>query len=135
MANKIHDLEIPKQNWVTFLRTLNQLAQSRPVRLEVINRELGDQEMVNKEPLREIDFETKGTARGALIVAVGDDSEPLFHRIDVPTRLFIAHNELGTLLETLAIQDSMGGETIIYFEELPALPEQIPEERPSAPSS
>jgi len=26
----------------------------------------------------------------------------------------------------------MGGETIIYFEELPALPEQIPEERPSA---
>jgi len=132
MASKIHDLEIPKQNWVSFLRDLNKLAQSRPVRLEVINRELGDQDMADKQPLREIDFETKGTARGSLIVAVGDDSEALFHRIDDPTRFFIAHNELGTLLETLAIQDSMGGETIIYFEELAALPEQVSEQRPSA---
>jgi hypothetical protein len=89
--------------------------------------------MADKQPLREIDFETKGTARGSLIVAVGTDSEPLFHKIDLPTRLFIAHNELGTLLETLAIQDAAGGETIIYFEELPALPEQISEEQASAP--
>lgn len=133
MASKIHDLEIPKQNWVSFLRDLNKLAQSRPVRLEVINRELGDQDMADMQPLREIDFETKGSERGALIVAVGDDSDSLFHRIDDPTRFFIAHNELGTLLDTLAIQDSMGGETIIYFEELPALPEQVPEQRPRAP--
>jgi hypothetical protein len=133
MADKIHDLEIPKQNWPSFLQVLNHYAESRPVRLEVINRELGDQEMADKQPLREIDFETKGSARGALIVAVGTDSEPLFHKIDMPTRLFIAHNELGTLLETLAILDSTGGETIIYFEELPALPEQIPEEHANAP--
>ena len=71
----IDSLEIPKQNWANFLQLLNRQALDRSVRLEVINRELGDQEMATMLPLREIDFETKGSARGALLVTVGSDGE------------------------------------------------------------
>ncbi len=120
----IDSLEIPKQNWANFLQLLNRQALDRSVRLEVINRELGDQEMATMLPLREIDFETKGSARGALLVTVGSDSGELTHRIDTPTRLYIAHNQLGDLIEMLEIEDAAGGRTIIYFENLPALPEE-----------
>ncbi len=121
---EIHSIEIPKESWVGFLQILNRYAQDRPVRLEVINRELGDQEMASKLPLEAIDFETKGTAKGSLLVSVISDDGPFTHRIDKPTHFYIAHNETGELLQTLAILDADGGETVIYFENLPALPEQ-----------
>ena len=120
----IHSIEVPKQNWASFLQALNRIVQDRPVRLEVINRELGDQEMVEKLPLIGIDFETKGTERGDLLVTVMSDDGPLTHRIEKPTQFFIAHDEAGELLQTLAVLDASGGKTIIYFEDLPALPEQ-----------
>jgi len=120
----IHSIEVPKQSWASFLQVLNRLAQDRPVRLEVINRELGDQEMASKLPLVAIDFETKGSERGDVLVTVMSDDGPLTHRIEKPTQFYIAHNETGELLQTLAVLEAAGGETIIYFEELPALPEQ-----------
>jgi hypothetical protein len=119
----IHELEIPKPNWTNFLNTLNRQAADRPVRLEVIERELGDQEMADLQPLREIDFETKGSARGALLITVGSDRGELTHRIDRPTRFYIAHTQTGET-ESLAIQDESGGETVVYFENLPALPKE-----------
>ncbi|HME91124.1 MAG TPA: DUF5335 family protein [Myxococcaceae bacterium] len=120
----IHSIEVPKQGWGSFLVALNRLAQDRPVRLEVISRELGDQEMADKLPLIGIDFETKGSERGDLLVTVLSDDGPLTHRIEKPTQFFLAHNETGELLQTVAVLDASGGETIIYFEDLPALPEQ-----------
>ncbi len=120
----IHSIEVPKQSWTSFLLALNRLAEDRPVRLEVINRELGDQEMATKLPLLAIDFETKGSERGDVLVTMMSDDGPLTHRIEKPTQFYIAHNETGELMQTLAILDATGGETIIYFEDLPALPEQ-----------
>jgi hypothetical protein len=120
----IHSIEVPKQSWTSFLQDLNRLAQDRPVRLEVINRELGDEEMASKLPLVAIDFETKGSERGDFLVTLMSDDGPLTHRIEKPTQLYVAHDEAGGLLQTLAVLEAGGGETIIYFEEVPALPEQ-----------
>lgn len=120
----IHSIEVPKEGWVEFLKALNRLAQDRPVRLETINRELGDQELADKLPLIGIDFETKGSARGDLLVSVMSEDGPLDHRIEKPTQFYIAHDETGELLQTLAILDADGGKTIVYFEDLPALPAQ-----------
>src|SRR5262249_52568052 len=114
---------VPKQGWGSFLVGRNRLAQDRPIRLEVISRELGDQEMADKLPLIGIDFETKGSERGDLLVTVLSDDGPLTHRMEKPTRLFIAHNETGELMQTLAVLEADGGATIIYFEDLPPLPE------------
>jgi hypothetical protein len=36
----IHALDVPKGNWVNFTNILNRYALERPVRLEVVEREL-----------------------------------------------------------------------------------------------
>jgi hypothetical protein len=122
----IRTLDIPKENWTNFINTLNRHALERPVRLEVVDRELGDQEMGRLLPLRGMDFETKGSARGAFFISVGSDEEELNHRIDIPKRLYVGHNEAAEM-EWLAIDEEPIGTTIIYFEHLPALPEEVTE--------
>jgi hypothetical protein len=129
----IEGIEVPKENWPKFLTMLNRLALERPVRVEVVQRELGDQEMGELLPLREIDFETKGSARGKLIIAVGSDRGELVHLIEVPTRFYVGINEAG-VLEWLSIEEASLGKTIVHFEELPALPEPLPYEQHAEPS-
>src|ERR1700694_20084 len=108
----IEGMEVPKENWPKFLAMLNRLALDRPVRVEVVQRELGDQEMGALLPLREIDFETKGSARGKLIITVGSDRGELVHIVEVPTRFYVGINEAG-VLEWLSIEEASLGKTIV----------------------
>lgn len=116
-------LEIPKERWSSFLQTINRLAGGRPVRLEVARRELGDQEMAELQPLTEIDFETKGSERGALVVSVGSDRGELTHIIAKPARIAVGLNDAGEP-QWVAVDEADGGTTIVHFEQMPALPEE-----------
>jgi hypothetical protein len=119
-----HWLEIPKESWSNLLNIVNQHVLDHPVRLELMNQELGDQELGRLLPLREIDFEKKGSAQGALLISVGTDREELMHRIDRPTHFYVGHDEAG-LVQYLAIEDEGGGKTLIYLEELPQIPAEF----------
>jgi hypothetical protein len=125
----IRTLEIPKENWLGFLENVNRRALGRSIRLEAIGRDLGDQEMGNLLPLRGIAFETKGSARGALFIMAGTDEEELSHQIATPTRIYLGHNEAAEM-EWLAVEEADGARTLIYFEELLALPEELHEQHP-----
>jgi len=116
-------VEIPQDRWTAFLKMLNRLADGRPVRLEVARRELGDQEMGNLLPLVDVDFETKGSDRGALIIAVGSDRGELAHVIEKPRRMAIGLNDMNEP-QWLAIDEQGEGTTIVHFEHLPALEQQ-----------
>jgi len=116
-------VEIPQDRWTAFLKMLNRLADDRPVRLEVARRELGDQEMGNLLPLVDVDFETKGSDRGALIIAVGSDRGELTHLIERPTRMAIGLNDVNEP-QWLAIDEQGEGTTIVHFEHLPALEQE-----------
>jgi hypothetical protein len=120
----IRSIDIPKENWINFLQMLNRDALGRSVRLEVAREELGDQELAAFMPLRRIDFETKGSELGSLLVSVGQDWEELTHRIDAPSYLCIGHNGGGEI-EWLAIEDAREGLTLIHFQYLPALVAEI----------
>jgi|GEM_PF-385671 len=126
MARKLEQrtLEIPKENWMSFLEMLNRHAADRPLRLEVVNRELGDQEMGDYLPFRGINFEAKGSDRGDLLIITGSDRGELTHRIARPTRIYILHNEAAEL-ELVTIEEADNGKTLMYFEHLPALPEEL----------
>lgn len=115
-------VEIPQDRWTAFLKMLNRLADGRPIRLEVARRELGDQEMGNLLPLVDIDFETKGSDRGALIIAVGSDRGELTHLIEKPRRMAVGLNDVNEP-QWLAI-DEGEGTTIVHFEQLPALEQE-----------
>jgi hypothetical protein len=116
-------VEIPQDRWTAFLKMLNRLADGRPVRLEVARREVGDQEMGNLLPLVGVDFETKGSDRGALIIAVGSDRGELTHLIEKPRRLAIGLNDMNEP-EWLAIDEQGEGTTVVHFEHLPALEQE-----------
>lgn len=113
-------VEIPQERWPAFLEMLNRLADGRPVRLEVARRDLGDQEMGNLLPLIDLDFETKGSERGDLVIAVGGDRGELTHVIEKPTRMALGLSDANAP-QWLAIDEHGEGTTIIYFERLPAL--------------
>jgi hypothetical protein len=116
-------VEIPQDRWTAFLKMLNRLADGRPIRLEVARRELGDQEMGRLLPLVDVDFETKGSDRGALIIAVGRDRGELTHVIEKPRRMAIGLNDVNEP-QWLAIDEQGEGTTIVHFEHLPALEQQ-----------
>jgi hypothetical protein len=118
----VRTVEIPQDRWPSFLTTLSRLAGGQPVRLEVARRELGDQEMGNFLPLRDVDFERKGSERGHLVISVGSDRGELTHLIEEPTHMALGLNEVAEP-QWVAIKEHGEATTILHFERLPALPE------------
>ncbi|HEX9104539.1 MAG TPA: DUF5335 family protein [Polyangia bacterium] len=113
-------VDILPERWTSFLQTINRVAGGRPVRLEVARRELGDQELADFLPLLEIDFPTKGSERGELVISVGSDRGELTHVIARPTAMAVGLNDANEP-EWLAIDEHGDATTIIHFERLPAL--------------
>jgi hypothetical protein len=117
----VRTYEIQSERWPGFLDTFNQRALGFPVRLEVANRDIGDQDLGRLLPFRGIDFESKGAERGDLIVHVGGDRDDLLdHRIDSALHLYVGENDAAEM-EWLVVEDADHGKTFIYFEHLPAI--------------
>ncbi len=130
-ALMLRALEIPREHWSRFLRTFNRLVADQMIRLEVVGRQLGDQEMTERLPFHGIDYDSKGSERGSLTVSVGGSEGELSHRVIGPKRLYLGDRD--GRIEWLAIEEA--GEvgdvrTLIHFEPLPELEaEYLGEER------
>ncbi len=114
-------IEIPRSNWALYFERLGRQAQTYPVRIEVENQDIGDQEMARKLPLVGIDLETKGSESGDIEVTVGDAADNFMHHIDDPTRVFLSVDDGGNI-DCIAIEDGANGKTLIYFDRHPGLP-------------
>ncbi len=122
-----HTIEIPKGNWAVYFDRLGREARSYPVRIEVENRDIGDQQMARKLPLVGIDLETKGSEVGDIEVTVGDAGDNFMHHIDEPTRVFLKTDDGGNI-DCIEIEDRSNGKTLIFFERYPGLPATILQE-------
>ncbi|WNG34118.1 hypothetical protein F0U61_11130 [Archangium violaceum] len=118
MANTI---EIPRENWALYFERLGRQAQTYPVRIEVENQDIGDQEMARRLPLVGIDLETKGSEVGDIEVTVGDADQNFMHHINDPTRVYLMVDDSGNI-DCIEIEDGAEGKTIIFFEKHPGLP-------------
>lgn len=121
MANTI---EIPRDNWAVCFERLGRQAQTYPVRIEVENRDIGDQEMARKLPLVGIDLETKGSEAGDIEVTVGGSGDNFMHHIDDPTRVYLMVDDSGNI-DCIEIEDRGDGKTLIFFERSPGLPASV----------
>ena len=129
----IRTVEIPKEQWSSFIQRLDRHIGERPFRVEVVGRALGDQEMERLLPFHGLDYDSKGSEAGSLTITGGTDGGEATHRIIGPTRLYMAINDAAEI-EWLAIEEvgEVGpAQTLIHFEHLPELPP--PEEQPAAP--
>jgi hypothetical protein len=119
----IRTLEIPKERWTSFVGTLDRLLRGRPIRVEVLGRPLGDQEMGDRCPFRSLYYEVKGSEADTLTITVGSERGELNHRIVRPVGLYLAQDQIGEI-KWLGIQEhgeAGDAETIVYFEHLPEL--------------
>lgn len=114
-------IEIPREGWAGYLERLSRRGQTHPIRIEVQNRDIGDQEMVRKLPLVGIELETKGSDQGEIEVTVGDSRGQFTHNIDEPARMHLKVDDAGNM-ECLEIEDQGGGKTLVFFERHPGLP-------------
>ena len=121
MANTI---EIPREHWAVYFERLGRQAQTYPVRIEVENQDIGDQEMARRLPLVGIDLETKGSEVGDIEVTVGDADQNFMHHIDGPTRVYLMVDDSGNI-DCIEIEDGAEGKTIIFFEKHPGLPATV----------
>ncbi|HYO51417.1 DUF5335 family protein [Archangium sp.] len=108
-------IEIPRQTWTVYFDGLNKRALGQPIRIEVENRDIGDQEMVRRLPLLGFDLETKGSEAGDMEVTVGDERQEFMHHIDDPTRVYLLVDDEGNI-DCIEIEDQDDGKTLIFFE-------------------
>ncbi|HEX5748381.1 MAG TPA: DUF5335 domain-containing protein [Archangium sp.] len=108
-------IEIPRETWAVYFDNLNKRALSEPVRIEVENRDIGDQELTRRLPLRGIDLETKGSEAGNIEVTVGDERRELTHQIDNAVRVYLEVDDDGNI-DCLEIEDGDNGKTLVFFE-------------------
>ncbi|QRN95592.1 DUF5335 family protein [Archangium violaceum] len=117
-------IEIPRENWAVYFERLGRQAQAYPVRIEVENQDIGDQEMARRLPLMGIDLETKGSESGDLEVTVGDADQNFMHHIDDPVRVYLKVEDSGNI-DCMEIEDAANGKTLIFFERHPGLPATV----------
>lgn len=108
-------IEIPRETWAVYFDNLNQRALSTPIRIEVENRDIGDQELTRRLPLVGIELETKGSEQGDIEVTVGSEGQELMHPIDNPVRVYLQVDDGGNIA-CLEIEDQDNGKTLIFFE-------------------
>lgn len=118
--------EIPRDQWQTYLAEFSKRNSGRPVNLEVLSEELGDQEEAQMLPLEGITLETKGSQAASVEIMLGGtgaaDDRNLTHTVS-QVRLIVPKVGADGREEALEIEAEDGTKIILVFKALPELAE------------
>lgn len=118
--------EIPRDQWQTYLEEFSKRNSGRPVNLEVLSEELGDQEEAQMLPLEGITLETKGSEAASVEIMLGGtgaaDDRNLTHTVS-KVRLIVPKVGTDGREEALEIEAEDGTKIILVFKALPELAE------------
>jgi hypothetical protein len=118
--------EIPRDQWQTYLEEFSKRNSGRPVNLEVLSEELGDQEEAQMLPLEGITLETKGSEAESIEIMLGGtgaaDDRNLTHTV-TQVRLIVPKVGTDGREEALEIEAEDGTKIILVFKALPELAE------------
>ncbi|HEY1375497.1 MAG TPA: DUF5335 family protein [Gemmataceae bacterium] len=104
--------EIPKDQWQAFFNEFSKGHENRRVTIEVLGRNLGDQEAAASLPLLGISYDSKGTGAGRIDVGTGDRPERLVSQVvDRPRVVRVAN--LGRAEADIEIEDEDGRTTLV----------------------
>ena len=115
MANKIDTSKsVPRERWGEFFDQFSDGNRGRPMSIEIIDPELGDQEVVQNEPLMAIVYD-RPKKGDDLVIELGRDEVTYAHTIDSPTEVLTAQNSNGVMI-ALSITDAGGTKTLIKLQ-------------------
>jgi hypothetical protein len=117
---------IEQRQWKGFLDDFTRRNQFRATRLEVIG-EIGVQEEAEYLPLVGVSYEPKGSDAGDVVIILGgestQDQRQLEHVVPQVERIAPLLGDMGE--QGVGFEDHDGGKTLLVFEKLPEIPEDI----------
>ncbi len=106
--------QISRADWLEFFDAFTNDNRGRLLTIELLDQELGDQELIKAAPLWAIvrDPTNKGDA---IIIETGRETVSYAHTIDAPIDVWAGQGENGVIL-VLKISDSQGNHTLLKFQ-------------------
>jgi hypothetical protein len=112
--------EIPQDRWEQFFEDFSNQHEGQPVRIELMNRDIGDQPFADAAPLLGISCDTKGSRAGSIEITAGEDADSLVsHVIDRPAHVRLA---TGDQADTIEIQSDNESTVLIQLMQQKGLP-------------
>jgi Family of unknown function (DUF5335) len=105
---------IPSDRWVEFFDQFSDGNRGRHISIEILDSELGDQELIQNAPLMAMVYDppTKGNK---LTIETGKDEVTYAHTVDSPTEVLTGQDENGIML-AVQIRDGAGLKTLIKLQ-------------------
>ena len=120
--------QIRTDNWLTYLNDFSRRNVGRTARVEVLSENLGVQGEVEKLPLQGITFDKGGSLNSSLEIILGGggaaDMRHSTHTVPQVRRI-VAKFRSDAREDALEIESEDGARTILVFESLPELPENL----------
>jgi hypothetical protein len=115
MMNKIElSKSISNDRWSEFFDHFTTNNRGRHIAIEIIDAELGDQELIKHAPLLAMIYDRPDKGDN-LAIEVGKEQMTYGHTIDSPTEVSTGQNANGEIL-AMSIIDASGRNTLIKLE-------------------
>jgi hypothetical protein len=102
---------IPTEQWGEFFDQFSLANFGKPISIEIISAELGDEELVKDSPLIAIIYDRPGKGNN-LSIEVGKDQVTYAHTVDTPTSVSTGQNSQGKMV-AISITDAAGTQTLV----------------------
>ncbi len=105
---------VPPQRWGEFFDQFSDGNRGRQISIEIINPELGDEELIQNAPLMAIVYDRQGKGN-KLVIEIGKDEVTYAHTIDAPTEVLTGQSESGRML-AVWINDANETKTLVKLQ-------------------
>ena len=109
------DKQINRAGWPAFADQFSRNNQGRPVGIEIVSQDLGDERMIEKARLVAIDFDHQG--QGTFLITVGQGERTMTHPITVPETVWLRSDQDDKPLAP-EIMAGDRSQTILRFEDV-----------------
>lgn len=111
MSNLDINKALPPERWGEFFDQFSDGNRGRSISIEIIDSELGDQELIQNTPLMAIIYDRPSKGND-LVIEVGRDEVTYAHTIDSPTEVLTRQDPNG-IHTAIWISDASGRKTLV----------------------
>ena len=116
MQNKIElTKSVSRDRWGEFFDQFSDGNRGRHVSIEIIDSEVGDEELIKDAPLMAMVYDRPGKGDD-LVIEIGKAEVTYAHTIDSPTEVMTGQSESGRML-AVWISDAAGTKTLIKLQD------------------
>jgi hypothetical protein len=105
---------VPRERWGEFFDQFSNGNRGRHISIEIIDSELGDEELIKNAPLMAMVYDRPGKGDD-LVIEVGRDEVTYAHTIDSPTEVLTGQNSNGVMI-AVRISAAAGTQTLIQLQ-------------------